>query len=97
MLQATCIVTLVIHMLYNYGATALQSFYGVRTDENPKSSCHRITNIESTGKCLGTCGTIIDRIVMISHDESTNTCMCCNNLTGTDIIGSIWKTFSPGK
>lgn len=97
MLQATCILLLVIHILYNKTAFAFQSFYGVRTDGYPKSSCQAIANIESTRGCLGTCGIILDRIVMISHDESTNICMCCNNLTGSDIIGSNWKTFVPGK
>lgn len=43
---------------------------------------HEIADITSKGKCLGTCGTIMDNIVMISHDEFTNTCMCCNDIPG---------------
>lgn len=96
MLQVRCTVFLVIHILYNNSAIAFQSFYGVRTNEYPKSSCQAIANINSTGKCLGTCGFILDRIIMISHDESTHICMCCKNLTGSDIIGSNWRTFVPG-
>nr|XP_019924464.2 uncharacterized protein LOC109619238 [Crassostrea gigas] len=30
---------------------------------------------------------------MISHDISAKICMCCNDITGSDISGSNWKTF----
>lgn len=96
-LQATYIVLAVIHILYNNPASAYKSFYGVKTDEYPKSSCQTIANIESKRKCLGACGISMNRIGMISHDESTNKCMCCNNFTGSDIVGSNWKTYVPRK
>lgn len=61
MLQVRCTVLLVINILYNNSAIAFQRFYGVRTNEYPKSSCQAIANIKSTGKCLGTCGFILDK------------------------------------
>ncbi|XP_052693547.1 uncharacterized protein LOC128171798 [Crassostrea angulata] len=32
---------------------------------------------------------------MINHDESTHTCMCCNDTTGSDIPGPNWKSYVP--
>lgn len=97
MLQATYIVLAVIHIFYNDKGSASESFYGVRTDEYPRSSCQAIVNIESKRRCLGTCGISMNRVAMISHDESKKICMCCNNFTGSDIIGSNWKTYVPRK
>lgn len=97
MLQATYIVLAVIYIFYNNTVSAFESFYGVSTDAYPKSSCQAKANIESRGRCLGICGISMDRIAMISHDKSTKICMCCNNFTGSDIIGSNWKTYVPRK
>lgn len=94
MLQATYIVLAVIYIFYNNTVSAFESFYGVSTDEYPKSSCQAKANIESRGRCLGICGISMDRIAMISHDKSTKICMCCNNFTGSDIIGSIGRHMS---
>lgn len=35
--------------------TGIESYHGVRTDENPKSSCHEIADITTTGRCLAKC------------------------------------------
>ncbi|XP_052693543.1 uncharacterized protein LOC128171795 [Crassostrea angulata] len=85
---------LVVHIIHNE-ATVVNDVFAVRTNDYPKSTCHRISNIRSKGQCLGTCIISVDRNVMISHDESTNTCMCCNDITGSNIIGSNWKSYVP--
>lgn len=95
MFQATYIVFLIITSLYNKKASCFDSFYGVRTHEYPKTSCHKFENIETAGRCLWACGTPMDRILMISHDETTKTCMCCSDITGSDITGPNWKSFVP--
>ncbi|XP_052695678.1 uncharacterized protein LOC128174083 [Crassostrea angulata] len=95
MFQATYIVFLIITILYNQTASCFDSFYGVKTKEYPKTSCHKFANIESAGRCLGACGITMDIIVMISHDETTQTCMCCSDMTGSDIAGPNWKSFVP--
>ncbi|XP_052692703.1 uncharacterized protein LOC128170978 [Crassostrea angulata] len=77
------------------GSTVFKSYYGIKTNEYPKSSCHRIDYIRSKGQCLGACVTTTDKIVMISHDESTKTCMCCNDITGSDITDPTWKSYVP--
>lgn len=83
MFPATYAIFLIITILYNKTASCFDSFYGVKT------------NIESAGRCLGTCGITINRTVMISHDETTKTCMCCSDITGSDIAGPNWKSFVP--
>ncbi|XP_052695677.1 uncharacterized protein LOC128174082 [Crassostrea angulata] len=83
---------LVVHIIHNE-ATVFNDVFAVRTNDYPKSTCHRMSNIRSKGQCLGTCIISVDRIVMISHDESTNTCMCCNDITGSDITGPNWKSY----
>lgn len=93
MLQRTYSVFLIINIFYNKWASCFDSFYAMRTNEYPKSSCHKISNIETAGKCLWTCEISVDTIVMISHDIATKICMCCNDITGSDISASNWKTF----
>lgn len=74
-------------------STILKDVYAIQTNELPKSSCHEISNIQIESRCLGTCVNTMDDIVMISHDDSTETCMCCNNFTGSDILGQNWKSY----
>lgn len=95
MFQATYVAFLIINILYNKTTSCLDSLYALRTNENPKTSCHKFANIETAGRCLGTCGITKDIIVMISHDKTTKTCMCCSDLTGSDITGLNWKSFIP--
>lgn len=74
-------------------STILKDFYAIQTNELPKSSCHEISKIQIECRCLGTCVNRMDKIVMISHDDSTQTCMCCNTFTGSDMLGQNWKSY----
>lgn len=94
MLSKGYVVLLIVSNAIGNVSLLFQSFYGIKIKEYPKSSCHEIADITSKGKCLGTCGTIMDNIVMISHDESTKTCMCCNDITGSDKTGPKWKSYA---
>lgn len=85
---------LVVHVIHNEAA-GFNSFYAIKTNEYPKSSCHKISDIKSKSRCLNACERRMDMIVMISHDDSTNTCMCCNNITGKYIAGQNWKSYAP--
>lgn len=93
MLRRAYSVFFIINIFNNKSASCFDSFYAVRTNDYPKSSCHKIANIETAGECLLTCKISVDAIVMISHDISAKICMCCNDITGSDISGSNWKTF----
>ncbi|XP_052692927.1 uncharacterized protein LOC128171220 [Crassostrea angulata] len=73
--------------------TILKDFYAIQTNELPKSSCHEISKIQIESRCLGACVNTMDDIVMISHDDSTETSMCCDNFTGSDILGQNWKSY----
>ncbi|XP_052693542.1 uncharacterized protein LOC128171792 [Crassostrea angulata] len=85
---------LVVHIIRNE-ATVFMNVFAIQTYYYPKSSCHQISNIKSKSGCLGTCIISVDRNVMISHDESTSTCMCCNDIAGSDITGPNWKSYVP--
>lgn len=78
-------------------STVFKSQYVIKTIRYPKTSCHRIANIRRTSQCLGTCATTMDMLVMISHDKYTKTCMCCNDILGSDIIGPNWRSYVPCK
>lgn len=85
---------LVVHIIRNE-ATVFNNAFAIQTYYHPKSSCHQISKIKSKSSCLGTCIISVDRNVMISHDESTSTCMCCNDITGSDITGPNWISYVP--
>nr|XP_019924468.2 uncharacterized protein LOC105332398 [Crassostrea gigas] len=93
MLQRTYVIFLIMYISYNKTISCFESFYGVKTNEYPKTSCQEIANIKTALRCLGRCGSTIDNIVMISYNESTDTCMCCNDITGSDLIGADWNSF----
>lgn len=79
---------LVVHIIRSE-ATGFRSFYAINTNDCSKSSGHKISNIKSKSRCLGTCRNKMEKILMIRHDESTKTCICCNDNTGSDIVGQI--------
>lgn len=85
---------LVVHIIRNEAA-GFNSYFAIQINEYPKSSCHEISNIKSKFRCLGTCSIKMDMMVMISHDESTEACMCCSDITGRDISGPNWKSYVP--
>lgn len=96
LLTTSVAVFLVVHIIHNE-ATVFNDVLAVQSNDYPKSSCHEISNIKRTTKCLTTCVISVDKIVMISHDESTNTCMCCSDISGSDIINPNWKSYVPCK
>lgn len=96
LLTTSVAVFLVVHIIRNE-ATVFNDVLAVQSNDYPKSSCHKISNIISTTKCLITCLISVDKIVMISHDESTNTCMCCSDISGSDITRPNWKSYVPCK
>lgn len=96
LLTTSVAVFLVVHIILNE-ATVFNDVLAVQTNDYPKSSCHTISNIKRKTKCLTTCVTSVDEIVMISHDESTNTCMCCSDISGSDITSPNLKSYVPCK
>lgn len=85
---------LFVHIIRS-AETGFNSNYAIETNDYPKSSCHELSSVKSMIRCLATCVATMDEIVMISHDDSTSTCMCCNDVTGSDITGSNWKSYVP--
>lgn len=69
----------------------------MKTDVFPKSSCNKISNKITKSECLGHCILTTNIIAMISHDESTSTCMCCSDISGDHVRDPNWKSFVPRK
>lgn len=65
-------VFLVLNVMRNE-STIFKNFYAIQTNGYSKSSCQEISKIQIESRCLGTCVNTIDKIVMISHNESTQT------------------------
>lgn len=73
-----------VHIICNEAAE-FNDYFTIQINEYPKCSCHEISSIERKFRCLGTCLDIMDMLVMISHDKSTKICMCCHDITVSDI------------
>lgn len=93
--KAYIFIYLFLNGMRTESTNVFQDFYGIQTDEYPKSSCHEIATMKSKIVCLGTCVTTMYRIIMISYDEATKTCMCCSYITGENITGPNWKSYVP--
>lgn len=95
MLSKSCLFICFVSNAMRSGSTVFKSYYGIQTSEYPKRTCHEIDYIRSKGQCLGTCLFTMDRIVLISHHASIKKCLCCSDITGSDIIGHDWKSYVP--
>lgn len=95
MLPMTYVTSLLVVNIICNEAPEFNNYFAIQINEYPKSSCHEISSIERKFRCLGTCLNTMDMLVMISHDESTKTCMCCSDITGSDITGPNWKSYVP--
>lgn len=93
MLPTTSLVICLVVYIIGIEATRMKTFFGIKTKEYPKSSCKKIQHEISESECLRHCIDTTNTIVMISHDDSTNTCMCCSDITGDDITGPNWKSY----
>ncbi|XP_022311379.2 uncharacterized protein LOC111116676 [Crassostrea virginica] len=72
-----------------------QSNYGIKTGKFPKDSCHEIVKIENKGKCMLSCLAALDVHYMFSYNEEQEACLCCKDLSGSDVISIGWETFIP--
>lgn len=87
---------LLLNFLLN-NAAQITSFYVEKTPEYPKSSCVEITNIGSIERCAVKCLNTIAITYMFSFNENQRKCMCCLDLTGSDITDPEWESFIPRK
>ena len=72
-----------------------ESIYGERYDLYPKTSCLTINHIETTGSCFIRCINALDRYQMFSYRKDYKVCMCCADLSGSDVTGFNWQTYIP--
>lgn len=76
-------------------AAQIASFYVEKTHESPKSSCVEISNILGIERCAVKCLNTIATIYMFSVNKNQRKCLCCPNLTGSDITDPEWESFIP--
>lgn len=78
-------------------AAQIASFYVEKTHESPKSSCVEITNILGIKRCAVKCLNTIATTYMFSVNKNQRKCLCCPDLTGSDITDPEWESFIPRK
>ena len=76
-------------------AIFFQNNFAIKTDTPPKESCQKIFNVQNKGKCMLTCLAALDVHYMFSYNEDQEACMCCKDLSGSDVIDPGWETFVP--
>lgn len=74
-------------------AAQIASFYVEKTYESPKSSCFEITNILGIERCAVKCLNTIATTYMFSVNKNQRKCLCCPDLTGSDITDPEWESF----
>ena len=82
-------------LLFVWWSCLFQHNFGMKTDISPKDSCQKIFNIQKKGKCMMSCLAALDVHYMFSYNEDQETCMCCKDLSGSDVISPEWETFVP--
>lgn len=92
MLPMTYITALLVVNIICNEAPEFNNYFAIQINDYPKSSGHKISSKERKFRSLRTCLNTMDMLVMISHDESTKTCLCCSDITGSDITGLNWKS-----
>lgn len=78
-------------------ASQIASFYVEKTHESPKSSCVEISNILGIERCAVKCLNTIATTYMFSVNKNQRKCLCCPDLTGSDITDPEWESFIPRK
>lgn len=97
MLSTVCVAVFLVAHIISIEATRIKTFYGMKTDLFPKSSCNKISKKITKSECLEHCILTTNIIAMISHDESTSTCMCCSDISGDHVRDPNWESFVPRK
>ena len=81
--------------LYNSKAADIDIHQAIRTVMYPKESCQKILNVQSTRLCFIGCLHSMDVHYLFSYNEEQKKCLCCKELSGSNITNPGWKTFSP--
>ena len=71
----------------------MESMYGERYDLYPKTSCLTINHTETTVTCFLRCIYALEGHQMFSYSEDYEVCMCCADLSGSDVTGFNWQTY----
>lgn len=81
--------------LFNNKAADIDIHQAIRTVKYPKESCQQILNVQSTRLCFIGCLHSMDVHYLFSYNEEQKMCLCCKELSGSDIKIPGWKTFAP--
>ena len=81
----------------NTSAVVFQSYFRLSTDITPKDSCLRVDSIKSILTCFLRCFSVLGFYHMISFNNDQQTCLCCEDLSGSDVTSPGWKTYLPNR
>lgn len=86
-----------IYLLIN-DSTQWVNLYGEKTSTYPKSTCSEIPyNVLSAASCFQKCLGTLRIHYMFSYSNDQQTCMCCADLSGDDLVSPQWNSFVPGE
>ena len=90
-------VLLLSYFIFYVETMKTQSNYALKTARYPRRSCLQIVNIPSKRVCFIRCLNTLDVHYMFSYNQILQYCMCCQDLSGSDITDNDWETYEPRK
>lgn len=79
-------------------STQWVSLHGERTATYPKATCSEIPyEVLNAASCFQRCLGTLRIHYMFSYNKYQRTCLCCEDLTGIDLVSPLWTSFVPGE
>nr|XP_034319353.1 uncharacterized protein LOC117687213 [Crassostrea gigas] len=77
-------------------STQWVSLHGERTATYPKATCSEIPyDVLNAASCFQRCLGTRRIHYMFSYNKYQRTCLCCEDLTGIDLVSPLWTSFVP--
>lgn len=92
-----CFRMFLIINLWISDSTQWVSLYGEKTTTYPKSTGFEIPSVLNAASCFQRCLGTFRIHFMFSYNKHQPTCMCCQDLTGVDLVSPRWRSFVPGE
>ena len=90
-------VLLLSHFIFYVETMKTENFHAIKTARYPRTSCLQIVNITSKRVCFIRCLNKLDVHYMFSYNKILQSCMCWQDLSGSEITDNDWETYEPRK
>ena len=78
-------VLLLSHFIFDVETMKTENFHAIKTARYPRTSDLQIVNIPSKRVCFISCLNKMEVHYIFSYDKILQSCMCCQDLSGSDI------------